>query len=174
MLKLVTGGSGSGKSAFAEELVTGSDYENRYYLATMQVYDDDGRRKVDRHRKMRQGKGFVTIEQPRDIAQGIPKDCQDAIGLLECMSNLVANEMFSEAGIMDEDMVVKKVSGDVEKLLGSYSQMVIVTNNIFEDGIDYDPGTRAYMRALGRINAHIAAMADQVYEVVVGIPIRIK
>ena len=174
MLTLVTGGSGSGKSAFAEELVIGSDYENRYYLATMQIYDDDGRRKVDRHRKMRRGKGFITIEQPRNIAMGRPKGHLDAIGLLECMSNLVANEMFSETGIIDEDLVVKKVCGDLEKLLESYSQLIIVTNNIFEDGIDYDPETRAYMRALGRINARIAAMADRVYEVVVGIPIRIK
>ena len=67
MIKLVYGGSGSGKSSFAEQLLLSSKAERKYYLATMQVYDDEGRAKVLRHQEMRAGKGFVTIKQPVGI-----------------------------------------------------------------------------------------------------------
>ena len=60
MITLVLGGSGSGKSAYAEHLLDGKT--NKYYIATMQVYDAEGEKKVARHRRLRAGKGFVTIE----------------------------------------------------------------------------------------------------------------
>ena len=40
MITLVLGGSGSGKSAYAEHLLDGKT--NKYYIATMQVYDAEG------------------------------------------------------------------------------------------------------------------------------------
>ena len=67
MITLVLGGSGSGKSAYAEHLLDGKT--NKYYIATMQVYDAEGEKKVARHRRFRAGKGFVTMEQPRDIGE---------------------------------------------------------------------------------------------------------
>lgn len=66
----------------------------------MQVFDDEGQRKIDRHRRLRAGKGFITIEQPRDIQNAVSmlqsENCLKTgrSALLECMSNLVANEMF--------------------------------------------------------------------------------
>ena len=61
MITLVTGGSGSGKSAYAESLLYSCE-GIRYYIATMQIYDAEGEKKVERHRKLRAGKGFLTIE----------------------------------------------------------------------------------------------------------------
>ena len=52
--------------------------------------------------------------------------------------------------------------------------LVIVTNNVFEDGIEYDDTTMEYIRAMGIVNQRIAAMADHVIEVVVGIPVVIR
>ena len=70
MMVLVIGGSGSGKSEFAEReaCVLGGEYGGRkYYVAAMRVFDEEGQRKVERHRRMRMGKGFDTIEQFTDI-----------------------------------------------------------------------------------------------------------
>ena len=64
MLILVSGGSASGKSEFAESLVLQSGCDRRYYLATMIPYDEECRRRISRHRKMRAAKGFKTIEVP--------------------------------------------------------------------------------------------------------------
>ena len=75
MITLITGGSGSGKSAYAEKYIchvsNEKGYKEKYYIATMQVFDDEGQRKIDRHRRLRAGKGFITIEQPRDIKKAV-------------------------------------------------------------------------------------------------------
>lgn len=188
MITLVLGGSGSGKSAYAEHLLDGK--KNKYYIATMQVYDAEGEKKVARHRKLRAGKGFVTIEQPRDLEKisldYVFQKTKGKIGerdfrqgreenricaLLECMSNLVANEMFSGEEMVPEDEVVRHVLQGVRTLAAKVDELVIVSNNVFEDGIAYEKATQTYIRALGRINTGVAAIADTVTEVVVGIPV---
>lgn len=192
MITLVLGGSGSGKSAYAEHLLDGKT--NKYYIATMQVYDAEGEKKVARHRKLRAGKGFVTIEQPRDLEKislaYVFQKTKGKIGehdfrqgrseenricaLLECMSNLVANEMFSGEEMVPEDEVVQHVLQGVRTLAAKVDELVIVSNNVFEDGIAYEEATQAYIRALGRINTGVAELADKVTEVVVGIPVPVK
>ncbi len=69
MITLVTGGSGSGKSEYAEGLILDSSCSRRFYVATMIAYGKEGRDKVERHRMLRQGKGFITIEKPRDVGR---------------------------------------------------------------------------------------------------------
>ena len=49
MIVLVTGGSGCGKSTWAEKLVASLPNENRVYIATMQVYDEESVKRVERH-----------------------------------------------------------------------------------------------------------------------------
>ncbi|MED9903847.1 MAG: bifunctional adenosylcobinamide kinase/adenosylcobinamide-phosphate guanylyltransferase [Lachnospiraceae bacterium] len=175
MVTLVIGGSGSGKSAYAETLMCeNSDVKNKYYLATMQIYDEDGKRKVERHKKLRQGKGFLTIEQPRDIERAVPQMETGAnAALLECMSNLAANEMFREK-ILPAGQVVKKILTGMSELQKEVKHLIIVTNNVFEDGIIYDDGTMEYLKALAEINRELAKKADKIVEVVVGLPIVIK
>ena len=97
MMTLIIGGSGSGKSVYAEDyMVSISEDRKKYYIATMQIYDEEGKRKVERHRMLRGGKGFSTIEQPVDIGKAAEKlEAEDRTALLECVSNLTANEMFS-------------------------------------------------------------------------------
>lgn len=74
MIALVIGGSGSGKSAYAEQMaVKAAGNGSLYYVATMQVYDEEGKKKVERHQKMRAGKGFLTIEQPRRLKEAAKK-----------------------------------------------------------------------------------------------------
>lgn len=53
-------------------------------------------------------------------------------------------------------------------------EVVIVTNELFSDGVCYDEGTEEYLRLLGRLNQAIAARADYVYEVVAGIALCLK
>ena len=94
--------------------------------------------------------------------------------LLECMSNLTANEMFTKDGMKSEEEVVEKIVSEIQTLSQKLDNLVIVTNNVFEDGVIYDAGTMEYLRALGRINAALAHLADRVAEVVVGIPVELK
>lgn len=203
MIALVIGGSGSGKSAYAEQMaVKAAGNGSLYYVATMQVYDEEGKKKVERHQKMRAGKGFLTIEQPRKLKEAAKKVAAESVPaeiasagkvttekaptgvektvLLECMSNLVANEMFSKenlSAVMDEAKIKQlshEIISGVTALQDSCDILIIVTNQIFEDGIRYDASTMAYIRLLGDVNRQIAERAEQVIEVVAGIPIFIK
>ncbi len=173
---LITGGSGSGKSAFAEEIIRKQARRKDlplYYLATMQVYGDEGRQKVERHRKMRAGKGFETVEQPRDIIDAA-KRMKGSAALLECVSNLTANEMFLPGKTLSADAVTEKVSSQILELNDHLDTLAVVTNNVFEDGIRYEETTRNYLLALGKINRILAAQAAEVWEVTAGIPVCIK
>ena len=195
MLILVGGGSGSGKSEFAEnKLLEISKAEARlqsqsqsqgesYYVATMINYgDEETNRRIDRHSKMRAEKNFKTIECPYDF-QLLKFENSDNI-LLECMSNLVANEIFAKQSKCEDKNVEGDVAEDeaedvVEKIIGAIkalevNNILIVTNDIFADGIEYNDEMKQYMQILGKLNRKIAEIADEVYEVVYGIPILLK
>lgn len=179
MMVLIIGGSGSGKSAYAEEYITKISKKCRkYYIATMQTLDGESLAKIERHQKMRNGKGFLTIEQAVNVEKALDKmeetSQKENAALLECISNLTANEMFSEEGIKNCNETVKKVVQGIERLNDKLKHLVIVTNNVFEDGRVYDESTMEYIRALGIINGKLADMAEQVIEVVVGIPVTVK
>lgn len=170
MFHLVTGGSGSGKSAFAENCILDFQGKNRIYIATMFPFDEESHRRIQRHRKMRSEKNFTTIECYTGLLElEIPKD---ADVLLECMSNLTANEMYQEQGAGTE--TPQQVLAGVKHLQESARNLVVVTNEVFSDGILYDPDTMRYLAYLGRINCEMGRMADRVTEVVYGIPIPIK
>ena len=133
MMTLILGGSGGGKSAYAEDylLRTAGD-KKKYYIATMQIRDEEMQAKVDRHHRLRQGKGFTTIEQPTDWSRRSSKWNRQAAVLLECMSNLAANEMFSREQPVDRQTVIAKILQGMEVLRKQADPLVIVTNNVFE------------------------------------------
>lgn len=166
MIALVTGGSGSGKSAFAERLALSLTGEPHIYLATMQRYgDEETDRRIARHRDMRAGKGFLTVERPMDLSGvDIP---ENACVLLECLPNLAANEMFDGG---DPERIIP----DLDMLASRCASLVVVTDNVSSDGEAYDETTTAYLALLARCAAHAAARADLVVEVVCGIPVPVK
>lgn len=178
MICLVTGGSASGKSEYAERLVTGLGGDQRYYIATMKPYDEESYRRIDRHRNLRRDKGFTTVEWFTDLGKldkperkqsSLEESRKNCTALLECMSNLVANEMYLPEGA--EKDTLDAVTDGIEKLSRKVEHLIIVTNEVFSDGIEYDEFTKEYLQVLGGINQRIAAMADVVVEVVYSIPV---
>lgn len=182
MIHLITGGSASGKSAYAEQTAVSADTDKRYYIATMQPWGEEGRRRVEKHRAMRAGKGFETIECYDHLGEVeltgnscltgsvLPK--QRVTVLLECMSNLAANEQFEIGGTDDE--ILGRILEGIHHLQKQAEHIIIVTNEVFSDGGSYDQETVRYLALLGRINQRLAAMADRVTEVVYGIPIPVS
>ena len=172
---LVTGGSGSGKSEYAEQRILESGFSLRYYVATMEVFGEEGRKRVEKHREQRKGKGFETLEQPHslhDIISHITKNRNAAI-LLECLSNLAANELFAKEENWKEEHEIAKIQknilNDTLELKDQSGFLVVVTNEIFSDGIEYDSSTRRYQKLLGDLNRELSEKADEVIEVVYGI-----
>lgn len=175
MFYLIIGGSGSGKSAYAEQLVERfGDDTKKYYLATMQIFDQEGEKRKKKHRAARQGKGFITIEQPRDIKKAAEWITPGSVVLLECMSNLVANEMFKANGAVRGEAVKTKILSEMRLLQEAAAQLVVVTNNVFEDGVPYDAETLMYLKTLGEINQCLIKEADAATEIVAGLPVVLK
>lgn len=169
MFYMISGGSGSGKSEFAESVILqlSQKEEKRVYIATMMAFDEEAKCKIARHRQMRKEKHFSTIECFTGLKKVVlPKGCTV---LLDCMSNLAANEMFQEDGAK-ENTVTEVIEG-IDSILKQCANLVVVTNEIFSDGCDYDESTKDYIRKLGAINRQMAKRADEVVEVVCGIPI---
>lgn len=170
MFRVVTGGSGSGKSAYAEQCVLDFGPAKRIYIATMFPFDEECDKRIQRHRQMRKEKQFETLECYTGLKNtDIPKD---SVVLLECMSNLTANEMYQENGAGER--TVEEILAGIDWLLGRVHHLVVVTNEIFSDGITYDPDTCRYQSYLGQINSAMGRMADTVTEVVYGIPLAVK
>lgn len=177
MFIVVTGGSGSGKSEYAENQMvalagqrSGEMPLQLYYLATMYPFDEESHKRIARHRAMRREKHFETVEQYTGI-----KDLRlppNAAVLLECMSNLTANEMYQPQGAGTR--TVEEILDGIRSLKEQCVHLVVVTNEIFSDGIEYDPETRRYQQYLGAINQAMAGEADKVVEVVYGIPLILK
>lgn len=202
MLHIVYGGSASGKSSYAESFAMSLQGEGRLlYIATMYPYkwntteiDPETMQRIERHRAMRADKGFDTVECYRHVEHIVAKR-QDVL-LLECMSNLLANEMYLEqdsddgglaetmsevekAGVgMSETLspVSKKIVQALIDLSTRVQELVIVTNDVFSDGgsLTYDESTREYVKNLAEINCALAREAATVTEVVCGIPVIVK
>ena len=162
MLTLVIGGSASGKSEYAETHVytlSGS----RIYLATMEPWDEECRARIARHQTARAHRHFTTIERYRDLEHlTLPPDSNV---LLECLSNLLANERYGTPS-READQVLASLT----HLARQCRHLTVVTNEVFSGGTDYEGDTLEYLRQLAWLNRQLAQQADLVVEVVCGLP----
>lgn len=182
MLCLITGASGSGKSEYAETLICRLAQRDgicrKVYMATMEGESAAARQRIARHRKLRAGKGFLTVESLLGLGNAEPGPAADRAGakpavlLLECLSSLLANLMFSEG--MDAEAAVEEIVSQAETAKALYRHTVIVTDEIFSDGVEYGEGVQAYCRGLGLANQRLAEAADLFCEVVYSIPLYLK
>lgn len=178
MIHLVTGGSGSGKSEYAENwLMEQSGAQDQLlpllYVATMMPYTEETKKKIERHRRLRAGKGFQTLERYKDMQEiQVP---ENAGILLECISNLTANELYLEDGSQDQvEDTVKRIVDGIRHLGECTEVLTIVTNEVGSDINGYSEETENYRKCIGRINQELGRMADLVTEVVYGIPVHLK
>ena len=145
----------------------------RTYIATMKPYGAEELAKIDKHRAQRAGKGFRTIE----CYSGL-RDVQVEQGstvLLECLGNLLSDECYTEQeGWRDPFAAVERIEAGIDSLASQSGELIIITNDVGSDGIDYPYPTDEYVRALGTLNCRVAAKADDVSDFAAGRPIAVK
>ena len=166
MIFLVTGASSSGKSQIAEDIAVKCG-GSLIYIATMHKRDSESIKRIIKHQEMRKTKGFTTIEKYvsiEDIHISKENTC-----LIECMSNLLANEMYEPNG--SKDQACEKILTGIYSISKKAKNLIVVTNEVFSDGNRYDSFCEKYIKNLGVINSEIARLSDYVIESVVGIPI---
>ncbi len=166
---LILGGSGSGKSAFAENLAVSLARKGAplLYIATMAADDSESRRRIARHRRLRAGKGFFTLEKYTRLEEvQLPAG---ATVLLECLSNLAANEMFSPEGRGKQ--AAQAMEEGLARLAGQAENLIVVSNDVFGDGTCYPGETEEYRQALAKVNQALADRFPLTVELVHGIPV---
>lgn len=162
MITVVIGGAGCGKSKIAED-ISQKLGGNLIYIATMPIKTGDDYKVIERHHKLRAGKGFETLERQGHLID-IPKDCTV---LLECISTYTANIVFSGEECPDFAELMYK---EIKALAENNNNLTMVTVDINRDGIIYDEYTENYKAVLAKLNHKLFEMADLVIESAYGVP----
>lgn len=179
---LVTGGARSGKSHLAEQLAQRQDGPV-LYIATSQITDAEMARRVEQHRRDRPAH-WLTHEGHRDLHLVI-RERHQQVGavLLECVTTLIANLLFDQAGdtppeAMDFDAIEQQVAAQISQLLAACAEaeceVIMVTNELGMGIVPENLLARRFRDIAGRVNQRLAGQASDVWLVVSGIPLHIK
>ncbi|MGL5506982.1 MAG: bifunctional adenosylcobinamide kinase/adenosylcobinamide-phosphate guanylyltransferase [Paraclostridium sp.] len=182
-LILVTGGSRSGKSSFAESLCIKQN-NSTAYIATSIPFDEEMKDRVRKHKESRpnEWKTYEIYKDIYSIIEAISNEHKTII--LDCVTLLINNLMFDYG--LDFDNTTSEQTNEmeiyikqqIEKLINEIRKtelyVVIVTNELGMSLVPDNKLCRVYSDIVGRINQYIATKSDEVYFVVSGIPMKIK
>ena len=165
-LTLVVGGARSGKSAFAERLVTQSARPRRY-IATAEAWDDEMRARIAQHRRDR-GTDWITVEAPLDLVTALAETRPDEAVLVDCATLWLTNHLLA-----DHDL-----ESETARLLAALSAcpapVVIVSNETGWGIVPENPLARRFRDEQGRLNQRLAAASTLVVTVIAGLPMVLK
>ena len=176
------GGARSGKSSLAlrkAEEITG----RKLFIATAEPLDDEMRERIDRHKQGRDKK-WDTAEIPIRICETLKKKgLSYGVVLIDCLTLWLSNLMDGYEVNLNKDEIEKKIDAFVVELaeikrsahaIADLSCIVLVSNEVGMGIVpDNKPG-RIFRDMAGRLNQKVAGLADEVYFVACGIPLRMK
>ena len=163
---LVLGGINSGKSAFAEALLT-NQTTTPYYVATSVVLDQETHEKVSAHQYMR-GPNWHTIEEPVELGPVLGQLPAGSLVLVDCLTMWLNNLMYHE---LDVDGYTDQM---LETLARSELDITFVSNEVGSGGISENALTRKFARLQGTLNQRIAKQSDRVAFFAAGLPMWLK
>ena len=164
-LTLVLGGARSGKSRYAETLITALP-PPWIYAATAQALDAEMAARIGAHRA-RRGDGWTTLEAPRDLAATLTAHRKVPI-LVDCLTLWLSNLMMADAPI----------EAEIDRLENALAQaaapVVLVANEVGSGIVPDNALARRFRDLQGGLNQRIAAQADTVVLLVAGLPLMVK
>ncbi len=162
MMILIIGANSSGKSLYAEQLASQIHHGDLYYVATMNPYGDADQARIAKHRKQRQGMGFITVERLYEIDKIAVTP--DSLVLLEDASNLLANILFR-----DQPGDWQNALNEILSLSKNCRQLIVVTiGELSEEGFSGE--TKQYIQELNHLNHRLKACATMVVRMQNGKP----
>ena len=180
MIVLVVGGAKSGKSMFAQNLskslneslknpINGQldgeierEVGKLYYVATMNPYDLEDLKRIENHLREREGYGFNTIEETLNMSKVSSLIKEEDTVLIDSITSLVTNYMFRGKEFY-KDVSDDILSGILE-IINNSKNVVIVSDYLFSDSIQYDCYTENFRKEIGVVNRKLAKIADTVVE----------
>jgi adenosylcobinamide kinase/adenosylcobinamide-phosphate guanylyltransferase len=164
---LITGGQRSGKSRYAQEMAL-SLSANPVYLATSRVWDDEHRRRIERH-KAERGKEWTNIEEEKSLGR---HELTGKIILIDCITLWATNYFFDLQS--DTEKALAELKTEFDKFTKQDATFIFVTNEIGMGEMPQNEIQRKFADLQGWLNQYIAGKADEVYLMISGIPMKIK
>lgn len=165
-LTLVLGGARSGKSSYAEGLMSALPLPWAY-VATAEALDDEMRRRIEQH-QARRGAGWLQYEAPLDIATTLSGDAADQPCLVDCLTLWLSNLMHAERHIAQETATL------VGALSKRSAPCIMVANEVGLGIVPDNALARRFRDEAGWLNQRIAAVADCVVFITAGLPMTLK
>ena len=166
MVYFLSGGCKNGKSMLAQHLCKKMAAGGpMYYVATMIPGDEEDHARIRKHIADREGWGFTTLEQGRNLPACLDRADPEGTFLLDSVTALLGNEMFSPDGF--DPNCGERVYEDLKSFIGRVKNAVLVSDFIYSDAERYDEWTELYRRALARAD-RAALYCDCVIEVCLG------
>ena len=165
-ITFITGGARSGKSSYAEERAA-SHAGTKLYIATAEALDEEMRSRIELH-KRRRGDKWQTIEEPIDIAPSIRDPKGASCVLLDCLTLWLTNVMLRNRDVKSESARL------MDAIRACPAPVYIVSNEVGMGIVPADELSRAFRDEAGRLNQQIAAISDEAYIVVAGLPLKLK
>jgi len=174
MLTFIIGGARSGKTALAQSLCRAG--ARVVYLATLRAEDDEMRERIRRHRSARPTE-WSTIEEPLAIAEAVRRASGefDAI-VLDCLTLWLSNFCWEHRGC-DAEEIERRALAEADELAGargSAGHLIVVSNEVGSGIVPENAVARQFRDLQGWVNQRVAAAADEAWQTVAGIPVRIK
>ena len=164
---LITGGSRSGKSSYAEQMALALSPEP-VYMATARIWDEEFRERVRRH-QARRGPQWTNIEEEKQLSR---HDLTGRVVLVDCLT-LWATNFFFDLG-SDVDRALEAVKAEFDRFTAQDATFLFVTNEIGMGGTSDNEIQRKFTDLQGWMNQYVASRADEVILMVSGIPVKIK
>jgi adenosylcobinamide kinase/adenosylcobinamide-phosphate guanylyltransferase len=173
MSKIVvfTGGARSGKSARAEQYAARLS-QPVVYIATAEARDDEMRDRIDAHRRRRPA-DWTTLEAPETVAAALAEMKPGTVVLLDCLALLVSNLLLAHEA-SPEPAVDAQIAAILHVARERDLTLLVVTNEVGMGIVPVYPLGRVYRDLLGRANQQVAAVAEEVYVMICGIPVELK
>lgn len=165
-ITFVLGGARSGKSRYAESLVTALP-QPWIYIATAEARDDEMASRIAGHKARREA-GWQTIEAPHEVPQALDAAPPEAAVLVDCLTLWLSNVMH---GAFDVDKITLRLE---EALLRRKGTTVLVSNEVGLGIVPDNALSRVFRDTQGRLNQRLAAIAGRVVLVVAGQPLIVK
>lgn len=175
-LILITGGSRSGKSEYAQ-LAAERLPEPRYFVATCPRTDDEMARRIQKHRDARREGLWQTIEEPLEPERSLRVGGGAGVYLIDCITLWVNNLMY-QSDRQDRSFTEEEMVGKCQELIAAAGEVngtvIAVTNEVGSGIVPENASARLYRDLVGRSNQVIAAAADEVILIVCGLPLKLK
>ena len=175
-LILVTGGTRSGKSAFAQQIAEAKAAPH-CFIATCRITDDEMAQRVKKHQRERSEAIWTTVEEPIDLTGALSHHDGYSVYLIDCLTLWISNMMehyHADQRKYGETDIRRDIDTMLETILGRQATYIFVTNEVGMGIVPENPLARQYRDLVGFCNRLLAAKAQEVILVSCGLPLYLK